>query len=285
MKLDLLKLEISEKDYQEIERLLLISEHNPPELEDVWRIMDVVWDELDCDSNKINLPEITEFYKHPVWLLNGLFIESHKLSIQHRSAIADWISGNTAIISILDYGGGFGTLTRFISEKNKNLHIDIYEPFPHQYALRQIEAYPNINFVSSIKNQYDCLVSTDVLEHVPDPLKLLSEMIESVKPNGYLIIGNCFYPVIKCHLPRTFHLRYSFNYFTNLMGLEIIESCEGSHALVYQKLEDKTLDWFMIRLTELLSKLLFPILQNPFFLQIARFFKKTIDKALSPRKA
>jgi len=277
MKIDLLKKGISLKDYQEIERLISTSNNKPLELEDLWGMIDTVWNELGCDSDKITESNIVEFYQHPVWLLNGLFIEEHTLSIQHRDAISDWIVKNISVGKVLDYGGGFGTLARFISEKNRCLQIDIYEPFPHPYALKQVEPYPNINFISSIKGSYDCLVSTDVLEHVPDPLKLLSEMIDSVRLDGYLIIGNCFYPVIKCHLPNTFHLRYTFNQFARLMGLEVIGNCEGSHAFIYKKVNDKVSNWLVLRLFESLSKLVFPILQNPQCLQVAHFAKKSID--------
>src|SRR6478672_10739765 len=131
MKIELLKENISIKDYQEIERLISTSDNDSLELEDLWRMIDTVWDELGCDSDKITESNIVEFYQHPVWLLNGLFIEEHTLSIQHRNAISDWIVKNTNINKVLDYGGGFGTLARFISEKSRNLQIDVYEPFPH----------------------------------------------------------------------------------------------------------------------------------------------------------
>lgn len=281
MNLESIKQSISPKEYQEVERLLSFSNNDPLELEDIWKMIDTVWNELGCDCNRINEYNISKFYRHPVWLLNGFFIEEHALSIQHRNTIADWVVNNANVTRILDYGGGFGTLARFISDKNGCLQIDIYEPFPHQYALIQVEPYSNVNFVDSIISEYDCLVSTDVLEHVPDPLRLLSEMIDSVRNNGYLIIGNCFYPVIKCHLPSTFHLRYTFNQLAKIMGLRFVCRCGDSHALIYQKIHSKPFNWFLIRLFEYLSKVIFPILQNPNFLQIVLSIKNYIYKTLN----
>ncbi|MBD6619988.1 class I SAM-dependent methyltransferase [Komarekiella sp. 'clone 1'] len=253
---------LSDDIQKEIENILLDVERQPMEVEEIWQLMDDVWDSLGC--NNINEPEkVSLFYSHPVWLLNGLFIEQHDVSILHRHAIANWINVNSNdIISVLDYGGGFGTLARLIADKNQEVVVDIYEPHPSQLALEKIKAYSSVNFISSLKKQYDCLVCTDVLEHVPDPLSLLAEMIESVKIDGYLVIANCFYPVIKCHLPETFHLRYSFNQFTNLMGLDTIGSCNGSHATIYKKIRQEPVNWKKIRTQEKISKALFPFLSR-----------------------
>ena len=252
---------LSPEEYKEIKRLLAFSKHDPPEVEDIWRIVDVVWDELDCCNTNLNWEKISEFYQHPVWILNGLFTEQHKLSRQYRMAIANWITQNKNIACILDYGGGFGTLARMIAEKNKNLIVDIYEPYPSQIAVSKVEGYSKINFISSIDRKYDCLVSTDVLEHTPDPIGLFGEMIDAVKVNGFLMIGNCFYPQVKCHLPQTFHLRYSFDQFAKLHGLKIMGSCQGSYIKIYQKIVDKKVDISKIKRLEIVSRAAFPLLE------------------------
>lgn len=254
------------QETQEIRKLLSKSIHNPPQLEDLWRAMDEVWDEIGCINKKLNCKEnckkIELFYEHPVWILNGLFIEHDELSMQHRQVISGWISANKPDIhSVLDYGGGFGTLARLIAEQDGDLDVNIYEPHPTKLALEKLRAYSNICFVSSLTKEYDCIVCTDVLEHVPDPLGLFAEMIQSVKVNKYLVIANCFYPVIKCHLPTTFHLRYTFNYFARLMGLQILGSCGSSHATLYKKIVDKPFKWKWLRTLEKLSKVLYSMLR------------------------
>jgi len=262
MKVD--DLNMSTQEIQELKELLSNSVHNPPTLEDIWKLMDSAWEELGCDNEKLscetNWSNINLFYKHPVWTLNGLFIEQHELSMQHRHVIANWICSN-GLMSVLDYGGGFGTLARLIAEKNNEITINIYEPHPSQLASRKIKAYPNIHFADILDGKYDCLVSTDVLEHVPDPLSLLSDMIKCVKVDGYLVIANCFYPVIKCHLPVTFHFRYTFNQFAKMMGLEVLGPCEGSHATLYRKVAEKSFDWSKIRRFEEMSRAVYPVLE------------------------
>jgi 2-polyprenyl-6-hydroxyphenyl methylase/3-demethylubiquinone-9 3-methyltransferase len=214
---------------------------------------------LGCDNRVLAADKLTAFYQHPVWILNGLFSEQDEFSRGHREAIAQWIANNP-ISRVIDFGGGMGTLARMIIHKNPNIAIDIYEPYPHPFALKQCQPHNNIQFIETIEGtSYDCLVSLDVLEHVPDPLNLLSEMVRSVKPGGYLIIANHFFPSIKCHLPSTFHLRYSFDRFAAMMGLRSLGRCEGSHATIYQKLQDQEINWQVIRARETLSKQLFPL--------------------------
>ncbi len=251
---------LTEKERAEFQRLLARSNHNPPQLEDMLEILDTVWDELGCNNRQLDWNKIGEYYSHPVWLLNGYFIEQHDLSMRHRHAIADWITGyRHNIQSILDYGGGFGTLARLMSQKNSNLSVDIYEPHPTQVAIAKVKDFPNVSFVDSLDRQYDCLVSTDVLEHVSDPLNLFAQMIELVKVDGYLVIDNNFYPIIKCHLPETFHFRYTFDRFAELMGLKKLGCCEHTIAVIYQKQTDRDLDWQKIRQWEKISRLIFPI--------------------------
>ena len=95
----------------------------------------------------------------------------------------------------------------------------------------------NVHFIPNITEQYDCLIATDVLEHVPNPIEIFVRMIHCVKPNGYLLIANNFYPVIKCHLPRTFHLRYTFDIIAKNMGLKNCGILQGSHATIYKTSE------------------------------------------------
>ena len=261
MKINYLDLNLTPAVKNEISRLLKSIDCNKDGLENIWQLMDMIWDEYGCDNKKLNWGNIDKFYSHPVWLLNGLYIEQDPLSMKHRNAISDWIADKSSISKILDYGGGFGTVARLIADKKSSLCVDIYEPHPSDYSKKKISDYPQIQFVSNIKGKYDVLVITDVLEHIPDPLKTFEKMILSVKDNGYLIIANNFFPVIKCHLPQTFHLRYTFNVFAKLMGLVIVWPLEGSHATIFRKECNKPFNWPAIRLLEKVSKGLFPMIE------------------------
>ena len=154
--------------------------------------------------------------------------------------------------------------------------MNIYEPHPSEFGLKRASEFENIKIVEKLESNYDCLMSTDVLEHVPDPLNDLSDMIRSVKLNGYLVIANCFYPVIKCHLPQDFHFRYTFNIFAKMMGLEVITKLEGSHATIYKKIEIIEPNFSKIRLLEKLSKHMFSSIE--LFMPILKPIKRIILK-------
>ena len=258
--IELNSIALTRTEAQEIERLLAFSKHSPMEVTDLWKMMDIVWDEMGCDNSNLEPDKIAEYYSHPIWTLNGLFIEQDDVSMGHREAIANWIVNNN-VSSVLDYGGGFGTLARLIASKNSNIAIEIHEPFPSQLAIKKMQDFSSVSFVDSFGGNYDCLVCIDVLEHVPNPIELFSTMIESVKTGGFLVIANCFYPVIECHLPSTFHFRYTFNQFAKFMGLQVVGPCQGSHAIIYKKTSEKDVNWRKINQLELLSKISFPVVQ------------------------
>ena len=221
MKINLTDKNLTSIEKQEIEKLLKREKEGLNDLEQMWYLMDLIWDDFKCDNINLDWEKIGKFYSHPVWLLNGLFIEQHDVSMGHRHSISDWMV-NKNLKNVVDYGGGFGTLARLIAQKDDNISMSIYEPHPSDFGLKRAEEFSNIEIIDTLDKKYNCLVSTDVLEHIPDPLKDFSNMIESVDIGGYLVIANCFSPVIKCHLPQNFHLRYSFNYFAKIMGLEVV---------------------------------------------------------------
>ena len=176
----------------------------------------------------------------------------------HRHSIAEVITSLKPLV-VLDFGGGFGTLARLLAAALPQVEIIICEPYPPRHGVLSCKPFPNIRFVPQLSTQsVDVLVSTDVLEHVPDPLSLLAAMVDAVRPGGHLLIANCFYPVIACHLPCTFHLRYSFDAFCQALGLEVLGPCEGSHATIYRRAQVLEPDWPRLRAMERRSQRLFP---------------------------
>jgi hypothetical protein len=85
----------------------------------------------------------------------------------------------------------------------------------------------------------------------------LEAMVHEVRLGGHLLIANYFYPVIFCHLPCTFHLRYSFHSFCRALGLEVLGHCTGSHATIYRRTHAMEPDWPRPRAMERRSQHLF----------------------------
>ncbi len=262
MQIDYEQLNLDDGTLKEIKRLLSLPRDKRSDLEQMWFLMDCVWDECDCDNAHPDGEKINRFYSHPVWLINGLFLEQHELSMQHRQIISDWVA-KAGFQSVVDYGGGFGTLAKLIAAKSPHCRVDVYEPYQVDPVTRQLQDAGRIFFVRTL-GCYDCLVSTDVLEHVADPLLVLDEMVKAVKERGFLIIANNFKPVVKCHLPQTFHLKYSFDLIAAKMGLKKIGHLDGSHAWVYSK--EKTVGNALpsARKYEKWSKILFPFFEKTY---------------------
>ena len=214
-----------------------------PAIEWIFYEMNSVWNDLNLDNHgSVSNDEFRSFYSHPVWLLNGIFSASDPTSRSHRVAIAQFLKVRN-LHNIADYGGGYGELARIICYELGGANVDIIEPFPSKVSIFRLEEEPRISFVSVLGyKKYEAIVVQDVLEHVMDPVLLAYEISGTVCKGGFLIFANCFYPVIECHLPRTFHLRFTFRYVMRALGLRYIGNIPGAeHIQVFQKIEGLSL--------------------------------------------
>lgn len=230
--------------------------HGYPTLEQIWQLMDEPWRELQCDQTVMN-DRIGLYYSHPVWLLNGLFIEQHIQSIQNRTVFTQWVAAQRSV-RIADYGGGFGGLARMIGKACPTASIEVIEPHPHPLAIERARQTPNVSYQPKLTGTYDILIATDVFEHVPDPLALVAETASYLNFGGRYLIANCFHPVILCHLPQTFHLRHSWDMILASLGLEPAE--DVSYARLFKRSGRLTLD--MARRAEARSLKLWSLTKN-----------------------
>jgi len=192
-----------------------------PSLENLWKIMDEIWDEFNCDPKNLDY-RVDSFYRHPVWLLNGLFTDQHKLSISNREVFTKWVYDKKPK-RVADYGGGFGSLARMIAKSCVDTKVEVIEPHPHKLAFEKAKYYKNLSYKKKLEGEYDIIIATDVFEHVQDPLGLAAETSNYLKKNGYYLIANCFQPVIKCHLPQSYHFYHTFDKALLAMNFKIVE--------------------------------------------------------------
>lgn len=211
-----------------------------PSVQWVWIEMDRVWDDIfsQVKTHAESLESLRRYYSHPVWVMNGLFTATDQESIAHRNAIANCV----AMLKpkyIIDYGGGFGILAQALAEKLPDARIQIFEPFASPLGRAAIEPFTNVSYSSELADIGDVLIAQDVLEHVENPMDLVIKMAQAVKPGGYLVFANCFWPVIRCHLQETFYLRYTFRFVMRGLGLNFIGVVpDASHAEVYRRNEN-----------------------------------------------
>lgn len=188
-----------------------------PALEQVWQLMDEQWIAHGCDPERMD-ERVMAFYKHPVWMLNGLFIEQHAKSLENRRVFTDWVAQQRPE-RVADFGGGFGGLARFIGEVLPNAKVEVVDPHPHPAAIALAASTPNVRFVPELSGEYDLLIATDVFEHVPDPIGLAAETAAHLRVGGQYLIANCFQPVILCHLPQLFYFNAAWDPAMEAMGL------------------------------------------------------------------
>jgi len=78
---------------------------------------------------------------------------------------------------ILDYGCGSGIFVNYLRE-NEFSNVTGYDPFVTEYASPE-----------TLREQYDTVVSYDVIEHYDDPRDFLGRIVRLVRPGGLLVIG------------------------------------------------------------------------------------------------
>ena len=226
-----------------------------PSLQQLWQLMDEPWIDLGCDPSCFD-NRIISYYKHPVWLLNGLFIEQDPQSLSHRHTFTEWVVANRPT-RVADYGGGFGGLARLIGEALPDTCVEIVEPHPHPAAIALADTTPNVRYVTELVGSYDLLIATDVFEHVPDPIGLVSSTSAHLRPGGFYLIANCFSPVIKCHLPQLFPLSIGWEQIMIALGFIPRQRIVYGRAYQYVASSNKT----ALRRIEKLIRLIYPMLK------------------------
>jgi len=247
----------TEEQIKDVEALLQIT-GNPPTLEQMWACMDFVWDSLGCNNQDLDWERIGKFYDHPVWLLNGLFIEQHNLSMENRDAFASEIK-KLSSARVADFGGGYGSLARMIAKLCPETEVHVIEPHPSSVGLELAKGIKNFSYISQLEGEYDVIIATDVFEHVTDPLAEVEKVSANLKLGGIGLFANCFFPVIKCHLPSVFHFRYSFHTILEKMGLSYVGPVKYGHF--YKKTRDVKVTGYC-RLLEFLSTKAFRFLRT-----------------------
>jgi len=205
-----------------------------PSLKEIWREMDIVWEYYNCDATVMD-ERVSQFYKHPIWLLNGFFVENDKLSKANRDFFLKWIIDKSPK-RIADFGGGFGTLARMIAEALPESNVEVIEPHPSAIALHRAKRFKNLSYKVEFVGEYDLIIATDVYEHVQDPVFLFIQTASFLRAQGYYLTANCFAPVIKCHLPQNFHFSQSWDHVVKAMGMNI------SNRMLYGTVFKRTSD-------------------------------------------
>jgi len=226
---------------------------------DLVKCLDSAWTETNCDKS-LSDTNLTKFYSHPVWILNGIFSESDDESVRNRNLISELVL-KMRPVKVADFGGGFGAFARILAKKNPQLIIHVIEPHPNNLALSLSRPYKNLRYCHQFEGLYDFMIAMDVFEHLKSPLLEVERAARSLRDEGYFFIANNFSPVIRCHLASNFHYKYSWDRLMALMNLREVST--SGHEIPYGKLYQKlaNVDSSKANAMNYLSRILYPVLE------------------------
>lgn len=144
------------------------------------------------------------------------------------------ISAGTNKISILDVGAGLSPFKQHIIFLGANYFshdFNQYDPSGSHSGLHDATwDYPPHDYNCDIlripeDKQFDVVLCTEVLEHVPDPVSVLTKLFHLTKSNGFIVITVPFLS-LKHQAPYWFSSGlsdYWFEYWANHLNLKIID--------------------------------------------------------------
>lgn len=180
-------------------------------LQELWYILDEAWNELlkDPTTRNQNLSDfLFNYYQNPVWLINAAFSESDPNTINDRLSAIRLVS-HVSPQKILDFGGGIGTVSRLCAISLPYTEvIDLVDITKfHNTVTQYLSSFSRIRILIEPDPPYDAIISTEVFEHLIDPIRAVYEINLLLRIGGAFAGSWSFAPGIKCHLPQNFHLK------------------------------------------------------------------------------
>ena len=141
-----------------------------------------------------------------------------------------------------------------IKKYNPDFKLILSEPYISESLESRLKA-KGITIDKNIPENIDAYLFIDVLEHIKEPLKYLQEISFKANLESYFIFGNCFKPVIKCHLKSNLYLDKTFPIAASLMGFRKICKINGAEYIqLYKFINKRNINYKYIELiTRVLS--------------------------------
>jgi 2-polyprenyl-3-methyl-5-hydroxy-6-metoxy-1,4-benzoquinol methylase len=139
-------------------------------------------------------------YSHANPLINWLFW-------QRLRVVMSYIQNVMPVEHILDFGCGSGVMLPFLAQNSKQVTAMDIDLMPIERIQKYYPLEPNVQVMDSSKSPltslpahaFDFIIALDVLEHVEDLPRTLSELLNLLKPDGQIIVSgpteNFFYQI------------------------------------------------------------------------------------------
>lgn len=129
-------------------------------------------------------------YSHPSAPINWLFWQRLRTAMNH-------IEKNAPYGKVLDFGCGSGVMLPFLAQHSQHVTAIDIDLLPLERVRKHIPLSANVEVLDTshisisqfTRASFDLINALDVLEHVSDLPRTLSELIRLLKPGGQLIIS------------------------------------------------------------------------------------------------
>lgn len=182
------------------------------------------------------------------------FEERTKATAHEERRVQEYIISKVPhnIKSILDVGCGRAWVAgKFLMKNVQVFSLDISVTNPS----KAVKKYPDKNHfglaadsfaLPFADNSFECVIASEIIEHVYDPKKFVDELLRVVKPDGSLIISTPYkekiqyYLCIHCNQPTPVHAHlHSFD------EKKLISCAPENAKLNYYKFGNKALTYFL----------------------------------------
>lgn len=140
-------------------------------------------------------------YRSPVGILYAVL---QKFNNYLKYQLLKGISNKGDIL--LDYGAGTGAFANFMGKKGWKTYA--YEPYPKALTPKNSILVNQITDLQQIKGRIKVVTLWHVLEHTQHPEELLTNLIQYIENNGYLIIALPNYQSLDAKYYKNFWAAY-----------------------------------------------------------------------------
>ena len=179
-------------------------------------------------------------------------LENNELYLdEYNKYIVELLTAKSRMFSqkekILDFGAGIGTLAKIFSEKYGKT------PFLIEVDIKQIKQLKKEGFsvcqkIQDYSHSFDFIYTSNVLEHIQDDRKILSEIYSKMNPNGLLAIYVPAFPILFTDLDT------SVGHFRRYKKKELEEKVSSTGFRVVHSNYADSIGFFVLLVAKIISK-------------------------------
>jgi SAM-dependent methyltransferase len=160
---------------------------------------------------------------------------------------------------VLDYGCGGGQFVRYLREQGFK-DVTGFDEYSSEFGDKSV-----------LGSTYDCIMSQDVIEHVPSPHGLLDEFHRLVRPKGIIAVGTPNAAAIDLQRPEAFVHTIHAPYHRHILSHDALIDAGKRHGFA--------LDAYY---STMYSNTRVPFLNEAFYFYYTRITDGTLDALMEP---